>query len=382
MGVNGKAGRSRVAALFSLLLLSLPHNCLATTVTLAWDPSPDADLAGYRIYYQANSDQLPFRGTGALEGKAPVDGGKVTVASISGLDPARSYYFAVTAYNSLGQESVYSNIVQIPETLPPLVSITSPADNTSVATALDVSAAATDNVGIAKVQFLVNGTQVYETSAAPYTYTFNAAPLAGGTYTIAARAVDLAGNAALSQPVHVSVPGDVISPTVSLAAPSSGSKVAGTINVAASAGDNVGVTRLELSIDDTLLLGSNQSPASYLWNTTSFADGSHVITARAYDAAGNSGVASATVVVDNGASQAAPPPPSTSTSTSTSPPAAPLTLADAQFALQIASGQQIPTVEQLQRLDLAPYLNGQSVPNGKVDTGDVVVILAKLTGKL
>ncbi|MBU5613511.1 Ig-like domain-containing protein [Geomonas azotofigens] len=374
--------------LFLFFLFSTARPCLATSVSLAWDPSPDADISGYRIYYQANSSGLPFQGTGAVEGNAPVDGGNVTVASISGLDPANSYYFAVTAYNSTGQESVYSNVVQIPETLPPLVSITSPSDNASVATTLAVSAAATDNVGVAKVQFLVNGTQVYETSAAPYTYIWNAAALPAGTYAITARAVDVSGNAALSQPVHVSVAGDVTSPTVSLAVPPSDARVAGTINVSASAGDNIGVTGLELFIDGTLLLSSNQSPASYIWNTANFANGSHVISARAYDAAGNSGVASATVVVDNGTSQTASTSPSTSTSTpttsatSTSTGALPLTLADAQLALQIASGQQAPTVEQVQRLDLAPYLNGQSLPNGKVDTGDVVVILAKLTGKL
>ncbi|MBJ6801440.1 Ig-like domain-containing protein [Geomonas propionica] len=367
---------------FLFLLLFVPYSCLAATVTLAWDPSPDTDLAGYRIYYQANNSDLPFQGTGAVEGNAPVDGGNVTVASISGLDPANAYYFAVTAYNSSGQESVYSNVVQIPETLPPLVSITSPADNASVATTLAISAAATDNVGVAKVQFLVNGTPVYETSAVPYTYTWNAAALPAGSYTIAARAIDLSGNAAVSKAVNVSVVGDVISPTVSLAVPPPDASVAGTINVSAAASDNLGISKLELSIDGTLLLSSNQSPVSYIWNTANFANGSHVISARAYDAAGNSGVASATVVVDNGTSQTASTPPSTTTSTSTSTEAAPLTLADAQLALLIASGQQSPTIDQVQRLDLAPYLNGQPAPNGKVDTGDVVVILAKLTGKL
>ncbi|QXE91678.1 fibronectin type III domain-containing protein [Geomonas subterranea] len=371
-----------VLPLFLFLLLSLPHPCLATSVSLAWDPSPDTDIAGYRVYYQANSSGLPFQGTGAAEGNAPVDGGTLTVASISGLDPANSYYFAVTAYNSAGTESVYSNIVQVPETLPPLVSVTSPAENTPVATNLVICAAAADNVGIAKVQFLVNGAQVHETSAAPYTYTWNAAALPAGSYAISARAVDLSGNEAVSKAVNVSVVGDAISPTVSLAVPPSDAKVGGTISVSASASDNLGVSRLELSIDGTLLLSSNQNPVSYVWNTASFANGTHVISVRAYDAAGNSGVASATVLVDNGTGQTDSTPPPASTSTSTSTATSPLTLADAQFALQIASGQQGPTLDQMQRLDVAPYVNGQPQPNGKVDTGDVVVILAKLTGKL
>lgn len=406
---------SLLSLFFSLLS---PTACLATGVLLAWDPSPDADLAGYNVYYQANSGAVPFNGTGALEGSAPVQGGTITTASISGLDPANSYYFAVAAYNSAGTESPYSNIVQIPETLPPSVSIISPVNNAAVSGILAISAAASDNAGVAAVQFLVDGTQVHETATAPYTYAWDASSLAPGTYSIVARAIDVSGNQTQSGSVTVSVLGDVTSPTVSLAVPPADTKIGGTINVSVSASDNTGVTRLEIAIDGSVVMTGNQSPASYIWNTNAFANGSHTVSAMAYDAAGNTGIASATVLVDNvvqpdntaqtatATTSTSDTPTSATTNTSTSPTSPtsptsittiststtststtqpvsePLSLADAQLALQIASGSSTPHNSQLQRLDLAPYLNGQSLPNGKVDTGDVVVILSMLTGRI
>lgn len=388
MDVLGKATHFSASSLLFFLLLSTPATCLATDVTLAWDPSPDADLSGYRIYYQANSSAIPFQGSGATEGNAPVDRGKSTTASISGLNPANSYFFAVTAYNSAGEESVYSNIVQIPETLPPTVGITGPQAGTTVAGTVAFSASATDNAGIAKVQFLVNGTQVYETATAPYAYSWDTAPLSAGSYALTAKAIDISGNEALSQGVTVSVAGDQVSPAVSLQAPPADATVGGTVNLSASATDNTGVSKLEIAIDGAVVLSGNQSPVSYIWNTAALANGSHLVSAKAYDAAGNAGAASATVQIYNGSSTPTTTTPTTTTPTTTTPTTTqptgtePLTLADAQLALQVAAGQLSPTSTQLQRLDLAPYLNGQPQPNGKVDTGDVVVILALLTGKL
>ncbi len=69
------------------------------SVTLAWDANTEPDLAGYRLYYGTASGSYPNR----------VDAGKQTTCTVDGLDPAKSYYFVVTAYNTSGQESGYSN---------------------------------------------------------------------------------------------------------------------------------------------------------------------------------------------------------------------------------------------------------------------------------
>jgi len=98
-----------------LAVLFLASTSHAYTVTLQWDANTDTDLAGYKMHY-ANANSQPFNGTGSTLGVS----GAVTIpkgtqiGSLSGLDPAKPYFFAITAYNISGQESAYSNIVTVP----------------------------------------------------------------------------------------------------------------------------------------------------------------------------------------------------------------------------------------------------------------------------
>ncbi|GAC1627948.1 MAG: CehA/McbA family metallohydrolase [Nevskia sp.] len=82
---------------------------------------------------------------------------------------------------------------------------------------------------------------------------------------------------------------DTTPPTVS--ASESGSS--GTITLSATASDNVGVTRVEFSIDGTLVATDSSAPYSVSFDSTTLANGSHSLVARAYDAANNVGTSSA-----------------------------------------------------------------------------------------
>lgn len=88
------------ACLFSMVCDAV---CFASSVTLQWGSSSGA--TGYKVYYQADSATQPFG--------AAIDAQNLTTATISGLDPTHSYYFAVVAYNSSKIESSYSNVVAI-----------------------------------------------------------------------------------------------------------------------------------------------------------------------------------------------------------------------------------------------------------------------------
>ncbi|OGU03280.1 MAG: hypothetical protein A2X82_17160 [Geobacteraceae bacterium GWC2_55_20] len=101
-----------LAVLTVLTFLCSP--CCASTVTLSWDANTESDLAGYKVYYKSGTSTLPFNGTDALEGVSPIDVNSWTTATISGLDPGKAYYFTVTAYDTSGAESTYSNIVYVP----------------------------------------------------------------------------------------------------------------------------------------------------------------------------------------------------------------------------------------------------------------------------
>lgn len=94
--------------------------------------------------------------------------------------------------------------------------------------------------------------------------------------------------------------GDTQAPATSITAPASGATVSGTASVTASATDNVGVTSVEFYLDGALQSTDTTSPYSWSWNTTSAPNGSHSLTSKAYDAAGNVGTSSAvSVTVSN-----------------------------------------------------------------------------------
>ncbi len=100
-------------------------------------------------------------------------------------------------------------------------------------------------------------------------------------------------------------PPDVTPPTVHLTDPAAGSTVGGTVAVAATAADNVGVTSVTFTADGKAIGKSTTPPFMVSWNSTSVAAGKHTLAASAVDAAGNVGTSAGVVVtVDN----SAPPP--------------------------------------------------------------------------
>jgi chitinase len=263
--------------------------CFALSVLLQWDPNTESDLSGYKVYYKANSSSLPFDGTGAGGGSSPIDVHNQTTSTVTGLDPNKTYYFAVTAYNTSGIESEYSNIVKIPESVPPVVSITFPANNATLGGTVSVTAAASDNIGVTKVEFYRNGTLQATDTSTPYVYSWNTSSSAAGTYTLMAKAYDAAGNVGQSGNINVTVTKDSTPPSVSLTSPRNNAKVSGTVAIKANASDNIGVARVEFYENGGLIFASNVAPYSYSWNTKLVANGNYTLAAKAYDAAGNVG---------------------------------------------------------------------------------------------
>jgi subtilisin family serine protease len=106
----------------------------------------------------------------------------------------------------------------------------------------------------------------------------------------AARAVAMAGGGTTV---------DTTAPLVSISFPVAAATVSGGVTVSVSASDNVGVSSVSLSIDGLPLAIDGVSPYDFQWDTTAVADGAHVLTAIASDAAGNSTSCSVSVNVSN-----------------------------------------------------------------------------------
>jgi len=93
--------------LFSGFVAALAVLCLvvpaayAASVTLNWDANTDPELAGYKLHFGLTSHTYSTH----------IDVGNATTRTVDTLADGTEYFFAVTAYDSLGNESGYSNEV-------------------------------------------------------------------------------------------------------------------------------------------------------------------------------------------------------------------------------------------------------------------------------
>lgn len=92
---------------------------------------------------------------------------------------------------------------------------------------------------------------------------------------------------------------DTTPPGLSITSPGSGQTVRSNATISGSATDNVRVTKVEVYVDGVLLKSFNGATFSTNWNTRRVANGSHTITAKAFDAAGNMSSVSRVVTVSN-----------------------------------------------------------------------------------
>ena len=103
--------------------------------------------------------------------------------------------------------------------------------------------------------------------------------------------------------LNVTTPGgDTTPPTTAITSPANGATISGTVNVTATASDNVGVTQMQILIDGNEVTSNTSSTSlSFSFGTTNVANGSHTIVSKAFDAAGNVGTSpTVTVTVANG----------------------------------------------------------------------------------
>ncbi|GAA3607846.1 LamG-like jellyroll fold domain-containing protein [Microlunatus ginsengisoli] len=123
--------------------------------------------------------------------------------------PAGTYDYSVRARDLAGNWSAYSpsrTLTVVIDMAPPTVTVTSPISGATVSGAVSLTATAGDDVGIAGVQFRVDGTSVgAEDTSPPYAVSWSSAAAANGTHQITAVARDTAGKTTVSAIVSVSV---------------------------------------------------------------------------------------------------------------------------------------------------------------------------------
>ena len=129
--------------------------------------------------------------------------------------------------STFGSANYWVDVTFVPvvDTEAPQITLSDPTNGAVVSGTVTVSAVATDTVGVAGVQFLLNGANLNaEDTTTPFSTTWDVSLLANGVYTLSAEARDGAGNLATSAPVTVTVanPPDTTPPTVTVVSPLDG----------------------------------------------------------------------------------------------------------------------------------------------------------------
>jgi trimeric autotransporter adhesin len=132
--------------------------------------------------------------------------GGQTAAEIT-VSPASTTTYTVTATTACGSANDSVTVtVTVADTTPPSTSITSPANGATVSGTVTVTASASDNVGVTRVEFLVDGALAATDTTSPYSFAWNTSALVpGSTHTLASRAFDAANNQGNSTNVTVTI---------------------------------------------------------------------------------------------------------------------------------------------------------------------------------
>jgi hypothetical protein len=268
------------------------------TITVTASASDSVSIAS--VQFQIDGSNL-----GAADSTAPYSASLNTTTLANGKHSLTA--IATDTSNNKITSTAVSITVNNGNNTPPTVSITSPASGATVSGTITVSANASDSVGVASVQFDVDGSNLGAAdTSAPYSVSLNTTTLANGNHTLTAVATDKSSNKGTSAGVSINVNNAAANkPTVSVISPLAGTVVSGTITVSATASDSKGIASVQFQLDGSNLgVAGTSPPYSQSWNTTAAADGTHTLTAVATssDSSQQPGTASVALTVNNSGS--------------------------------------------------------------------------------
>jgi Fibronectin type III domain len=180
----------QIKYVLALLLIVFPTTVLAASVTLRWQANTEPDISGYNLYY----------GTEEREYGLPIPVSNVTSHTIDNLVEGATYYFALTAVDTSGNESGYSTEVTAnatstePATEDYQLLLSTNSDHSNAVTlngqsiSGDVYIYLDPEAYVAQVVFSIDGQTHNTENYAPYDLgiPFDTTSLANGTHTISA----------------------------------------------------------------------------------------------------------------------------------------------------------------------------------------------------
>jgi hypothetical protein len=216
------------------------------------------------------------------------------VRNTSNADLGMRRFYAV-AYDAGGNSTrtaeVAVTIANLTDTVKPTLTITGPthASVFPIGSTINITADAQDTQ--LKDLTFNRSDSIVRDSIAPFQVTWNTTGQTAGLKFITVTATDWNGNVSTST-VTVSLTSsttDTVNPTVALIAPANNTSVSvgSPVSLSATAADNVAITRVDFYSGTALLNTDFTPPYTYSWGTSGQTIGAKTLTAKAFDAAGN-----------------------------------------------------------------------------------------------
>lgn len=258
-------------------------------VVLSWSANSESDLQGYKVYYGTSSRAYVFS---RLIGNQ-------TVYTLNQLEAGKIYYFAVTAVDTSGNESGYSEewnrIISFPDTVSPSIGIHSPTTGSAYtmhSPSISLGGTASDNIGITNVSWR-NSTGGSGIANGTTSWSIPGIALLQGTNVITVTAHDASGNkASRSLTVQYLMPLDTLPPNITITYPT-GTHYYGCqspfVDLAGTASDNVGLQEVSWRYfsQDTSTTGIASGTQSWSISHIPLLSGWNYIVVTAKDLAGN-----------------------------------------------------------------------------------------------
>jgi hypothetical protein len=202
------AGNQRLGSNTTFTTLAGQADTIAPIVPTNLTANPTSS-SRIDLSWNASFDNIAVTGYKIFRNSAQVGTSVTTSYADQNLSPNTQYTYTVSAYDATGNNSPLSSSTSattLPDTIAPTVSLTSPANGSTVSGSISVIASSNDNAAVAGVSFYADGILMgTEDTASPYTLSLDTRSMTDGPHTLYAIARDQAGNSATSSPVAILV---------------------------------------------------------------------------------------------------------------------------------------------------------------------------------
>lgn len=180
----------------------------------------------------------------------------------------------------------------------PFIIITNPQNGAQVSGVVSVETEASSSAGVQIVDFWLDSAPIASDSAYPFAVSWDTTSLpAGSWHTLTAIVYDFAGKSASSYatvqitpaPTPTPTPTPIPMPTVSITSPVNGGTVSKgtTTTITAQASDSQGISKVEFYVNNSLTCTDTASSYACNWKVPARNKVSYMLTAKAYNLAGN-----------------------------------------------------------------------------------------------